>query len=267
MTEILKANILANFAYFRRSRLLYAFIIVFFLLTGLSSVPALFIKSIIRNFDTLHSIAESLAVFLFLFSAVLGLFVTSSHLRNRSLKMVFTKPCSPALWLFSAFLSASLLSLALHAVVLFAVILLAWWWHLAVVSGLVFLFAIFFAYSVGIIAYLMLLGTIMHPAIAVVVAILFNASIFYSIWSSTLGMSTYYKSSRALHVLERLFYLLYMTLPISFPFSDQMRDSASTLRVMHGEWKYPAYALGYSLALSAFCYCVGLFALQRRKHI
>ncbi len=267
MTEILKANLLANFAFFRRSRLLYAFAIVFFLLTALTSIPALFVKSNIRNFDTLQSIAEILAFFLFLFSAGLGLFVMTSHLRTRSLKMVFTKPCSPALWLFSAFLSAVLLSLALHAVVLFAVILIAWWWHLAVISGLVFLFANFFGYSVGIIAYLMLLGSIVHPAIAVVVAVLFNADIFYSIWTSTLAMSIYNKSSHALRALEHLFHFLYLALPISFPFSAKVANSIQTLRVIHGEWRYPAYTLGYSLALSAFCYCLALFALQRRKHI
>ena len=217
MTEILKANLLANFAFFRRSRLLYAFIIVFFLLTGLSSVPALFVKSNIRNFDTLQSIAESLAFFLFLFSAVLGLFVTSSHLRTRSLKMVFTKPCSPALWLFSAFLSAipAVPGTACGGAV-------RRYSHRLVVAPrghfrAGFSVCHFFGYSVGIIAYLMLLGTIVHPAIAVVVAVLFNADIFYSIWTSTLGMSIYNKSSHALHVLEHLFYFLYMRFQFPSP--------------------------------------------------
>src|SRR5260370_23240931 len=106
MAELLRANLLANFAYFRRSRLLLAFILVFLLLTGLSSLPPLFMHSGVQSFNALRQIFSVLNGFLLFFSGGLGLFIISSHLRSRSLKMVFTKPCSPALWLISAFLSA-----------------------------------------------------------------------------------------------------------------------------------------------------------------
>src|SRR2546428_7918658 len=101
MAELLRANVLANFAYFRRSRLLIAFALVFLLLTGLTSLPTFFINSSVQNFNSLQEIYSTMNVFLLLFAAGLGLFVVSSHLRNRSLKMVFTKPCSPAVWLLS----------------------------------------------------------------------------------------------------------------------------------------------------------------------
>jgi hypothetical protein len=42
MRELLRANVLANLAYFRRSRLLLAFALIFILLTGLSSLPTFF---------------------------------------------------------------------------------------------------------------------------------------------------------------------------------------------------------------------------------
>src|SRR5258708_36247501 len=106
MAELLRASLLANFAYFRRSRLLLAFMLVFLLLTGLSSLPPLFMHSGVQSFNALRQIFSVLNGFLLFFSGGLGLFIISSHLRSRSLKMVFTKPCSPALWLISAFLSA-----------------------------------------------------------------------------------------------------------------------------------------------------------------
>src|SRR2546425_12254030 len=118
MAELLRANVLANFAYFRRSRLLIAFALVFLLLTGLTSLPTFFINSSVQNFNSLQEIYSTMNVFLLLFAAGLGLFVVSSHLRNRSLKMVFTKPCSPAVWLLSAFISAAGRSLLLHLFVL-----------------------------------------------------------------------------------------------------------------------------------------------------
>jgi hypothetical protein len=41
----------------------------------------------------------------------------------------------------------------------------------------------------------------------------------------------------------------------------------TSLRELHGDWKYPLYSLGYVQVLTAFCYFVALFALQRKKHI
>lgn len=41
----------------------------------------------------------------------------------------------------------------------------------------------------------------------------------------------------------------------------------TSLRVLHGDWKNLLYSLGYVLVLTAFCYFVALFALQRKRHI
>lgn len=46
MGELLKANFWADFAYYRRSRLLLAFLLVFLLLTGLYAIPPLFTDSV-----------------------------------------------------------------------------------------------------------------------------------------------------------------------------------------------------------------------------
>jgi len=92
MAELLKANLLSNFAYYRRSRLLIAFALVFLLLTALTSLPTFFIKSGVQNFNSLQEIYSTMNGFLLFFAAGLGLFVVSSHLRNRSLKMVLRSP-------------------------------------------------------------------------------------------------------------------------------------------------------------------------------
>src|ERR1700675_217565 len=64
MAEVLRANILANFAFYRRSRLLMAFALAFLLLTGLSSLPALFNDDGVKTFDALQQIFSILNVFL-----------------------------------------------------------------------------------------------------------------------------------------------------------------------------------------------------------
>ena len=267
MAELLRANIVAHLAFYRRSRLLLAFLILFAVLTALEAVPQLFVASGVQNFNMLREILGTLNFFLLLFAAGLGLFIISAHLRSRSLKMVFTKPCPPAVWLASAFLAAVIVAFLLDAVVLGGTTLVSVIWHIPVRGGLLFVAADTFAASVGLAAYLMLLSTLLHPAIAAILAIVFNADMFYEglVWAqSSIRAGNH---SAGLRVLERVFHGLYLSAPIMHPFGKETANIYVSLRVMHGEWKYLAYSLGYSLALSAFCYFIALSALQRRKHI
>jgi hypothetical protein len=152
-------------------------------------------------------------------------------------------------------------------VVLGSGIVLSLLWHLPVQIGLVFVSAETFAISLGLIAYLMLLATIMHPALAAIVALIFNADLFYQfdVWTKAALRSG--NSGLALQAVERLFHGLYILLPMVYPFDKQTRNIHVSLRVMIGEWKYLLFSLGYTLALSAFCYRVSLFALKRKNHI
>jgi ABC-type transport system involved in multi-copper enzyme maturation permease subunit len=267
MAELLKANIVADITYYRRSKLLLAFLIVFLLLTALQSLPPLFMNSGVQNFNSLQQIVSTLDFFILLLSAGMGLLIVSSHLRNRSLKMVFTKPCRPEVWLLSAFLSAAAMSVLLNIVVLGSGLLLSALWHLPVRMGLVFVSAETFVASLGLIAYLTLLAMIMHPALAAIVAIIFNADLFYQfdLWTKAAIRSG--NSSLALRMVEGVFHSLYILLPLVFPFDKETQNIHSSLRVLGSEWKYLLFSFGYALTLSAFCYCVALFALKRKNHI
>lgn len=267
MAELLKANFLADVTYYRRSKLLLAFMLVFLLITALQSLPPVFMNSGVQNFNSLQQIISTLNFFILILSAGMGLLVISSHLRNRSLKMVFTKPCRPEVWLLSAFLSAAAMSLFLNIVVLGSGVLLSALWHLPVRMGLVFVSAETFVASLGLIAYLILLATVMHPALAAIVAIIFNADLFYQfdVWTKAAIRSG--NSSFALRVVERVFHSFYILLPIVYPFDKQTENIHTSLRVLSSEWKYLLFSFGYALTLSAFCYCVSLFALKRKNHI
>ena len=79
MTELLRANILADFAFFRRSRLLLAFMLLFLLLTGLQSLPPLFANSGVQSFNALQQIFSELNGFLLVLCACLGLLAALRH--------------------------------------------------------------------------------------------------------------------------------------------------------------------------------------------
>jgi hypothetical protein len=267
MAELLRANILADFSFYRRSRLLLAFMLVFLLMAGMESLPPLFAHSGVQSFNALRGIFDDLNGYLLFLAAGLGLFIISAHLRNRSLKMVFTKPCTPAVWLLSAFSTAVMVALLLNLVVLGTAMFMSIVWRIPVRPGLIFISAETFFSCIGLIAYLMLLATIMHPAIAATFALIFNAGTFYSaeLWTRSLVRSG--NSNPVLWFLQWLFHSLYILLPMIHPFANKTENIEASLRVAHGEWKYLMYSLGYALSLSAFCYSSALLALQRKKHI
>jgi hypothetical protein len=253
MSTLVRANILADFAFYRRSRLLLAFAILCVLLTGLSALPAIYSDSGVESFRTLQGIFSELNGMLLFLAGAVGLFVISSHLRSRCLKMVFTKPCTPSMWLGSAFLSAVLVSLFLNIVILGSAVILSLIWHVPVRAALIFLSTESFI--------------ALHPTLAVTFILIFNAEMFYEFHVWTQGAIGAGNSSLYLHVLEKIFHFFYLLLPMVNAYGKKMENVNVALRVAHGEWKYLLYSFGYVLTLSAFCYFLALFALQRKRHI
>jgi len=267
MKELLKVNLRAHFIYFRRSRLLLAFALVFLLLTLLSALPIVFSPSRAAAFTGAKQIFSTLNMFLIAFSAGLGLFLISSHLRDRNLKMVFTKPCPPTLWLASTYVSAIGVSLLLNVTILACALVMSLLGHTKVQAGLAFVSFDTFAASVGMIAYLMFLAMVMHPVIAVVFVLIFNPSTFYNLQLWVQAVQSAGRKSTILQVFERLFHYCYMVLPMVHPFSRQTQAIHDSLRVAPAEWPYALYSLGYALSLTALSYCLSLFFLQRKKLI
>ncbi len=93
----------------------------------------------------------------------------------------FIRPVLLTVWLGAPFLSAVAVSLRLNCIVLTSAVVLSLIWHVPVRAGLVFVAVDTFTASVGIIAYLALLAWLVHPAIAVTFALIFNADLFYSV--------------------------------------------------------------------------------------
>jgi hypothetical protein len=267
--EMLRANMRADFTFYRRSRLLLAFAIVFLLISGLFMLPTFFSDSRVEHFNTLRQIFDTLAFNVEILSGGLGLFIVSSHLRNRSLKMVFTKPCPPGLWLASAFLSAAFVAFLLTAGVLLSTIALSLCWHVPVRAGLLFMSLHSFVISLIVIGYTLLLGTLVHPALAIAVILIFNEASFFSAqeWAQAMIRSANGHAHLGIRVLEKFFYVIYLAAPTYEPFKQKFQTVDYSYRASAGEWKYLLYSAGYVLVSWAFCYFVALFALRKRRHI
>lgn len=171
------------------------------------------------------------------------------------------------MWLGSAFLSAVIVSLLLNLAALACAAGLSLIWHVPVRAGLLFISVDSFMASVGMIAYMMLLASFMHPAIAVTFALIFNAGLFYSVQEWTQAVIRSGNSHIGLRVLEKIFHSLYILLPMVHAFDEKTEGIYTSLRVLPSEWKYLLFALGYALALSAFCYTASVYALYRKRYI
>jgi ABC-type transport system involved in multi-copper enzyme maturation permease subunit len=265
--DLLRANISAHLIYFRRSRLLLAFALVFLGLMVLFTLPQMLLATNVTAFDIICRALDQVETYLVIFSATLGLFLVSSHLRARNLKMVFTKPCPPALWLASAFLASILVSLFLQLLITAVAMTACLALGLRVEMGVLFVALDSFAMCVGMIAYLAMLSTALHPVLAVVFVIFLNPSTFYQLRMQMLGFIQSGSKNVLVHSLEPFFQFLYMVLPIFHAFSEKTQSVYSTLRVDHGQWARAFGAFGYDLALAAVCYCLSLFFLLRKRLI
>jgi hypothetical protein len=133
----------------------------------------------------------------------------------------------------------------LNCIVFASAIAFSFFWHLPVRAGLLFVSVDTFIASVGIVAYLMLLTTLVHPAIAVTLALVFNGDLFYNGYEWTQSVIRAGNSNVWLRILDHLFHYLYFILPMVYAFAKKTEHIYSSFRVLNYEWKYRLYSFGY----------------------
>jgi hypothetical protein len=259
------ANVRVHLIYFRRSRLILVFGLVMVVLAALFLLPALFVRSRVQGFGILRGAFVDLNELLILFSAALGLVIVSSHLRAHNLKMIFTKPCPPALWVGSVLTATVTVTLVLDAAILAVALAVSVIYRLPIQGGLAYIAFDSLIASIGMITYLMFLAMVMHPLVAGGVALLLGPWTFSQLEEITVAGAMAGKGNAFLRVLRSIFHFCYIVLPMVHACGHQTKNIYSSLRVGNGEWRYILYSLGYALALAALCYCLALFFLQRKQ--
>lgn len=265
LAEMFWANVRVHLIYFRRSRLILVFGLVMVVLAALFSLPALFVRSQVQGFSILRGAFIDLNELLILFGSALGLVIVSSHLRAHNLKMIFTKPCPPALWVGSVLTATVTVTLVLDAIILAVALAVSSVYRLPVEGGLTYIALDSLIASVGMIAYLMFLAMVMHPVIAGTFALLLGPWTFSLLEKTTVAGTMAGKGSAFLRVLQNVFHFCYMVLPMVHACGAKTKNIYSSLQVGTGEWCYLLYSFGYALALAALCYCLALLFLQRKQ--
>ena len=262
--EQLRANIATNLRFFRRNRILLGATLLYLAFTALMLIPSVIFGSLSKHFDILKSLDGSLGNTVIVFTALMGLLYMASHFRNRNVKMVLTKPCTPETWLLALVISAAVVSLVLNVMaaaisaILFAV------WDIPFQGGLIFITLDNYLSGLVIFAFVIFLATSMPPVLAVIVAIVASESTIY--WLRTIvaaGIDA--NVSGGLSTLDKVLYGIYMVLPSYSLFQHQSEAVYQTWRVAPRDWLPLLYTLLYTGAMMTLFYLLTLVALRRKS--
>lgn len=258
------ANFGADLRFFRRNRLLLVLGLLFLVVTAISCVFSLVGGSGTSRFDLLRSTVSELNEFAVLFSGGLALFLVSSHVRNRSLKMVFTRPCLPETWLAAGFAAVLSVSAILFAAILSGAVFFSLLWKVPFQSGFV-LAALEAMGRSGVVAgFLFLLTLLVHPVVAVFLVVLFNEGTFYSLRFLLLTAIKTTGGNPILPFLEKGTYLVYIVLPSFSPYGERMESVHGSMRAAPADWKTLGSIWLYAVAACGLFYFLSVFALRRK---
>ena len=269
MKEQILANIKTNLKFYSRNALLLLILIVVLISASITVFFSISYATAKVKFEVIQSIANTLSTYSSLIIALLGILAVSSHIKNRCLKMVFTKPCSPDIWLLSLYYS-----IILVAVVLSFIIFLVTWalfliWKIPFQWGLICVL-LYNLFNALIFSFLLLfLGIIVHPILAIFCVLTFQESSFY--WITTTiraaakgalpGIKVFY-----LTLADKLAYFIYLVLPLS-PYQKEMERVTRSWIAQGKDWFHLGIAALYTLTISALLYFFSCYLLKRKRLI
>jgi hypothetical protein len=265
MTEALRTNVGVLLKFYARNRLLIVIALIFLLLAALTVSMSLVYGSTSDHFEIISRALSTLNGFTLYLAAGLGLFAISSHLRQRSLKMVLTKPCLPEVWIAAVLLSALVVAAMLYSLNLLFGLVLSLIWRVPVQSGLFFLPIEGLLSSAIALSYLSFLTIFLHPAVAVLVVLFFNEGTFGGLRQMLMTAVKTNEGNPLLPVLEWLTKILYMILPTFSPYEAELEGVSGSLRASGADWLTLLKVAGYAATALGLFFCLAVGALRRRN--
>lgn len=264
------ANVAVNFKFYRRNRLLLAALLLILLVIGVSAVPAILFMSKTDHLSIITMISTELSGIGTIFTPALGLVLISHHLRSRSAKMVFTKPCPPEAWLMASYVSAVTVAAVFFSAIFVICSVLFVTWGLPFQWGIAYVLLNNFAHALIWLGYVSFLAVVFHPVVAVLVVLVFQEGTFYQLkvlLTSGIKAAGTGSSGFFLKCLKPLVDVLYMVLPVTHPFADETAKVYKTLRGSDADWPALFATWGYTVGISILFFLLGNYFLKRKRLI
>jgi len=267
MKSLLFANMKTNLKYFLRQRVLQVLgVLLFLVLLGtLWLILALTGKN--TNTTMIFFLFGRLNAFIYYMTGLMMLFYLHSHLTQRNLKLVFTKPCPREVWMGSTFLTPALLALAGYLMVVCACLSMMVLGDMPFQWGFVYIFFFQFGKTLILLSLLFFLSLIMHPILAVLTVLFFNEGIFYWILLGLMKLDQVMKGGWFIKTLEGLATGIYKILPLSIPFKAEAAQISQTMHVSGDAWMLLLTYGGYVFALTGFFMCCSVIIFRKKQLI
>lgn len=256
-----------HFKFYRRNRLLLVVGLIFLAMTLLTMLPMMYTMSANTDFAILNSLYSDLNRFSFVFTAGLGLFLVSSHLKDRNIKMVLTKPCLPETWLLSGILSAVVVSFVLYLSIFVFALIFSLVMGIPFQAGFIFISINGFMRAVVLLSYIVFLAMIMHPVVVVMVALIFNEGTVEQLKFMVTVITRAFGHSRPMGLFNNVIDALYIVLPITRPISENYNKISASMIVSSHDWVSLLQMVGYTAATAALFFFLSDYFLRRKQLI
>jgi hypothetical protein len=264
------ANIQTNLVFYRRNRLLIAASLFIILVLGLGILPSMIFLSNTQRLEQLRTVFQQINSMAMLVTAGLGLLLVPQHIKDRSVKMVFTKPCRPETWLLSSFLSAALVAFVLYAGSFCIASVFSAVWGIPFPSGIAFISVNEFFQTVSLMAFITFLSVVAHPVLVVMFLLIFRESMIYQL-KGLLAAVIKAGAAKAYVPLLKLLKVIadaaYMVLPTFNPYEEKTAKVYSSLRGSDADGNYLLLAIAYALAVTALFYFMTAYVLKKKRYV
>ncbi len=258
-----------NLKLYYRSKLILGVAGLLLLLTPLFGLNFFFQLGELGRFEMLQKIHGGILLFIYLLTGALGLVTLSRPLKQKTIKLIVTRPCSYEILIGSHFLSALGISLVAFLATTLGTSLLFPLLGITYQTGIWFVTFDWFIRASILFSVLMLLSLFVRPILAALITLFLNPSMIRH-WlltiSARLEIMAKSQATGWLSFLRYLLIGLYGFLPVYGPLSGETSQIHSSYQVSQfGDWSYLFYAGLYALVIGSFCFWLVAFVLRRRN--
>ncbi|MBP7652306.1 hypothetical protein KA977_02720 [Candidatus Dependentiae bacterium] len=245
------------------------FILVLGGIVALSAIPSIMFFSATKKFDIIQNIFSQLTSSCYAITVILALITLSSHIKNRSVKMIITKPCSAEIWTLSILISGLIFIIFFYSVILISILGLSLFWSIPIQKGMILVLFEKFYLSFVLFALFTFLSVLFHPAIALILGLSLNESTFYHLClSSNAGLkisSGIYK--QFYKILEQILFMIYYCVPSLSPYEKFKGNIYLSYIIEPDKLKYFGYTFLYYSVLIGLFYFLTLIFLKKKRLI
>ena len=271
MKKQILTNVRTDLIFFSRNILLMIIVVIMVIQTLFSiffGTLVSYLSSV--KFENIQSIVYSFNRLVYIIVAALGIIAVFSHNSQRCLKMVFTKPCLPEVWTASLFLSITIVAAILFFLSFVIGSLLFITMDVPYQKGIIFICLEEFCSALIISFFLLMLGLVIHPVLAVFLIFILNESSLYYLYlsiSASLENAKTFTQAFFLDISKSIVGLLYMIVPIQNPAEEQFSEVARSWVVLPKDWGFLALFIGYTLIFSVLAAFLSSELLKRKRLI